>query len=108
LTKDLNNMPTQPIHVSQGLAGTQPYGSVQGVETSAILPYYIQPGTEPAFPSGNKFEGKQGVCVHIGEDGMQCRGPRAKQTDFCIGHLRKIEKALKAKEELEAKQEENK
>lgn len=97
LTKDF--MPTQPVHVSQGLAGTQAYGTVNGVETAAILPYYIQPGTEPAFPSGNKYEGKQGVCVHIDpKTGDGCRGPRAKETDFCIGHLRAIEKWLKASE----------
>jgi hypothetical protein len=94
-------MPTQPVNTAQGLSGTQPYGSVQGVETAAILPYYIQSGTEPAFPSGNKYEGKSGVCIHEGMDGLGCKAPRAKGTDFCIGHLRKIEKALKAKEEKE-------
>lgn len=91
-------MPTQPVHSAQGLAGTQPYGTVQGVETAAVLPSYIQSGTEPAPPSGNKYEGRQGVCIHVGTDGMQCRGPRAKQTDFCIGHLRAIEKWIKANE----------
>lgn len=91
-------MSTEPIYKAQGLAGTQPYGASPGAETAAILPVYINAGTEPAFPSGNKYEGKQGVCVHIGEDGMQCRGPRAKQTDFCIGHLRAIEKWIKASE----------
>jgi hypothetical protein len=94
-------MSTQPIHTAQGLAGTQPYGATNGTETAAILPAYIQSGTEPAFPSGNKYEGKQGVCVHVGEDGMQCRGPRAKQTDFCIGHLRAIEKFIKATQQTE-------
>lgn len=91
-------MSTEPIYKAQGLAGTEPYGAVAGVKPAGVQSVYAQPGTEPAFPSGNKYEGKQGVCVHVGDDGMQCRGPRAKDTDFCIGHLRAIEKWIKATE----------
>jgi len=91
-------MSTQPMYKAQGLAGTEPYNAAQGVQLAGVQPVYMQPGTEPAFPTGNKYEGKKGVCVHTGEDGMQCRGPRAKETDFCIGHLRAIEKWIKASE----------
>jgi hypothetical protein len=98
-------MPAQSVNTHQGLAGTEPYGTVQGTERTAIVPSYIQAGTEPAFPTGNKYEGKQGVCIHIGQDHNQCRGPRAMGTDFCIGHLRAIEKMIKAQE---AKDTENK
>jgi hypothetical protein len=99
-------MNAQPINSSQGLAGTEPYGAARGVILAGMQPAYINTGTEPAFPSGNKYEGKSGVCIHEGMDGLGCKAPRAKGTDFCIGHLRKIEKALKAKEEKETESKE--
>ncbi len=99
-------MNTQPINTSQGLAGTEPYGAARNVISASMQPVYVNTGTEPAFPSGNKYEGKSGVCIHEGMDGLGCKAPRAKGTDFCIGHLRKIEKALKAKEEKETESKE--
>ncbi len=99
-------MNTQPINTAQGLTGTEPYGATRGAIRAGVQPAYINSGTEPAFPSGNKYEGKSGVCIHEGMDGLGCKAPRAKGTDFCIGHLRKIEKALKAKEEQETESKE--
>lgn len=85
----------QPAYVSQMLAGTEPYGTTAGVETAGIQPAYRAiPGTEPAPPSGIKFEGDL-TCVVIRENGKQCKAHRAKGTDFCNGHLLAMEKAAR-------------
>lgn len=98
-------MTRQSVYQGQMGQGIERYGAVAGVEIASVLPNYVQTGTEPAPPSGNKYEGKQGVCIHVGADGMQCRGPRAKETDFCIGHLRAIEKLIKASQKAEQEDE---
>ena len=89
----------QPIYQSQMPAGAERYGASGSTEQAAIMPSYIMSGVEPAPPSGNKYEGNQGVCNFATETNEQCRAPRAKGTDFCIGHLRHFEKQLENKEE---------
>jgi hypothetical protein len=70
-------------HKSQALAGTEPYGTVNtlrtGIEVQAILPAHIKSNTELAPPSGIEY-------VHPYDT------PRAKGTDYCIGHLKRKEK----------------
>jgi hypothetical protein len=99
-------MKIAPVNQMQGIGGTEAYGAMKNVRVAAQQPAHIHPGTEMAPPSGNKYEGKSGICTHINENGIGCSAPRAKETDFCIGHLRKIEKALKAKEAAENKENE--
>lgn len=89
----------EQTYKSQMPAGAERYGATSGIEQAGIMPSYIMPGVEPAPPSGNKYEGDQGVCSFVYETHDQCRGPRAKGTDYCIGHLRHIEKELKKQEE---------
>lgn len=88
----------RPIYESQMPAGAERYGATSGIQQAGTMPYHIVPGVEPAPPSGNKYEGDQGVCSFVFETHEQCRGPRAKGTDFCIGHLRHFEKELKNQE----------
>jgi hypothetical protein len=92
-------MAKESIYKGRALAGTERYGAVPNTETRAVLPSYIAAGSEPAPPSGNKYQGKQGICVHVNPDHMQCRGPRAMGTEYCVGHLRAIEKFIKATQE---------
>jgi len=91
----------EPAYKSQMPAGAERYGATTGTEQAAIMPVHIMPGVEPAPPSGNKYEGHQGVCNFLSETEEGCRAPRAKGTDYCIGHLRHFEK-----KELEAEDKE--
>lgn len=85
---------------SQALAGTEPYGTFHGVEVRALMPMQPPAGVEVAPPSGIDFHVKPETCsVLTDEFGTQCRGPRAKGTEFCIGHLNAIKKAMRLAEE---------
>lgn len=96
----------QPVGRGGALAGTERYGTVHGTAVEARMPTFVQAGTQLAPPSGVPYTGKYQSCAFIKEDNTQCKGPKAKGTEFCIGHLRSIEKALKeqAKEETPAEQ----
>jgi hypothetical protein len=85
-------MQKQTIHQHQGLTGTERYGTVHGVETSALMPSYVQADTELAPPSGVEY-GLIGTCIgqKIGTV-EKCSAPKAQGTDYCIGHLRRITK----------------
>jgi hypothetical protein len=94
----MNNI--QPAHIGKGLAGVERYGSVHDRNVEAKMPSFIgRPNTELAPPSGNPYLGKYQSCLVVRADGAQCKGPKAKGTDFCIGHLRSMEKAQKEQEE---------
>ena len=95
---DNNIKPVQAVQVHTGLSGTERYGSVHNLEVEARMPSYVQSGTALAPPSGVEYEGEHS-CIFVRDDGSQCKGPKAKDTDFCIGHLRSIEKAQKEAEE---------
>ncbi len=95
-------------HKGQALAGTEPYGTINtertGIEVQAILPTHIRPGSEPAPPSGNDYVHPYDTCHFMrpldNGDSTRCGAPRAKGTDFCIGHLKRKEKeALKEQED---------
>lgn len=78
------------VHQSQGLAGTERYGAVHGTDVAAILPSYIQEGTQPAAPSGVAYHIKYETCTAETDSGKECMAARAKGTKFCAGHLRKM------------------
>ena len=89
----------RPVHISQALAGTERYGSTNGLQQGASLPTFAQPGTQLAPPSGNPYVPKYESCAIVRDNGDRCKGPKAKGTEYCIGHLRAMEKAAKAAEE---------
>jgi hypothetical protein len=89
----------RPVHVSQGLAGTERYGFTSNIEQDRAMPTFAQPGTQLAPPSGTPYIPKYNSCAVIREDNARCKGPKAKGTEYCIGHLRAMEKAAKAAEE---------
>ncbi len=93
----MNNI--QPANKGGMMAGVERYGAIHGLEVEARMPSFIgRSGTELAPPSGNPYAGKYQTCLVVRADGAQCKGPKAKGTDFCIGHLRSMEKAQKEQE----------
>lgn len=94
-------MQRQTAQQGQGLAGTERYGAVHGIEVIQMLPSHIQPGVEPATPSGVKY-GKRDSCVYIREDGEKCRAPKKRGHEFCVGHSKRVAKQNAAKEKEEA------
>jgi len=94
---------------SQGLSGTQPYGYVEGTRHvgNGRLAYHGQ-GVEIAPPSGIAYGGvhyKRGLCQAMTVKEEECKAPKAKGTDYCIGHLNSFNKMLEAKEEAPAPKE---
>jgi len=81
---------------SQGLSGTEPYGTVAG--TQHIGNGRMQwhgPGVELAPPSGIAYGGvhyKNGLCQAMNSKEEECKAPKAKGTDYCIGHLNSMNK----------------
>ena len=80
----------------QGLEGTQPYGSVQGARHigNARSDYHGK-GVEVAPPSGVAFGGvhyKNALCQAMNSKEEECKAPKAKGTDYCIGHLNSLKK----------------
>ena len=85
----------------QMLVGTEVYGTASNVETASIMPSYIQSGTELAPPSGNDYIPPVPTCTYWNEiTEMGCRAPKAKGTEFCIGHIRHNAKLEAAKESM--------
>jgi hypothetical protein len=80
----------------QGLAGTQPYGTVAGARHvgNGRADYHGQ-GVELAPPSGVAYGGVhygRGLCQAMNSKEEECKAPKAKGTDYCIGHLRSMNK----------------
>ncbi len=92
-------MNRQTQGVGQGLAGTQPYGTVEGARHigNGRLGQHGQ-GVEPAPPSGVEYKTPTPHCTAISTKQEECLAPRAKGTLFCIGHLRQVEKKLAAEQ----------
>lgn len=92
-------MNKQTQGAGQGLAGTQPYGTVQGARHigSAVADYHGK-GVELAPPSGVEHKLDNITCTAMGKKEIKCMAPRAKGSLFCIGHLRQVEKKLAAQE----------
>ena len=87
-------------HKTQQLAGTELYGTVHsevnGVTVQAILPSFVKAGTEKAPPSGVEYVHPYDTCHFMrpldNGDKTRCGAPRAKGTEYCIGHLKIKEK----------------
>ena len=89
----------------QGLAGTEPYGSVAGAAHigNGRMAYHGQ-GVEVAPPSGVEYKTPTPHCTALSAKEEECLAPRAKGTLFCIGHLRQVEKKLAAEQKEEVTQ----
>ena len=80
------------VHISQMPEGAERYGVHPAAEQASLIPSFAtQQGTQLAPPSGIPY-GRQDVCTAIAANGSSCTSPKAKGTQFCVGHLRKIEK----------------
>ncbi len=103
-------MNKQTQGAGQGLAGTQPYGAVEGARYvgNASADYHGSNvrAVELAPPSGVEHKFDNITCTAMGKKEVKCMAPRAKGTLFCIGHLRQVEKKLAAQEKEEVKPEE--
>ena len=78
--------------------GCEPFGTPRGdVNISAIMPSYIQPGTELAPPSHIAFDYGYEPCAATRTDGMPCTARRIAGGDKCRGH--KIQDNRNAKKE---------
>lgn len=86
----------------QGLAGTEPYGTIAGTQrVGSGLAGYHGKGVELAPPSGVEYKTPTPHCTALSIKEEECLAPRAKGTLFCIGHLRQIEKLEAKKKEQE-------
>jgi len=91
-------MKKQTQGVGQGLAGTEPYGSVEGARLigNARADYHagaVAGSVELAPPSGVAYGNvhyKNGLCQALNSKEEECKAPKAKGTDYCIGHLRRM------------------
>ena len=91
-------MQKQTMYENQMPAGAERYGAPRDIESIALMPSYIIAGTELAPPSGVEYVPPIEACTIIRDNDERCRAPKAKGTDFCIGHLRAMEKAAAAAE----------
>lgn len=93
-------MTRQPVFTSQILAGCEMYNSPRpGQDVASIMPSFVQSNTELAPPSGVEYIPPIPTCTHWNEmKEKRCRAPKAKGTDFCIGHLNQQAKLAKSKE----------
>ncbi len=80
------------IYQSQMPEGAERYGVSPTSEQAAMVPSYMSiADSEPAPPSGIPF-GAIDNCTAITKKGTACGGPKANDSQFCIGHLRQLEK----------------
>lgn len=88
-----------PMYTTQVPEGCEMYNSPKsGQEVAGIMPSYVQSNTQLAPPSGVEYVAAMPTCVGFNLKEERCRAPKAKGTDYCIGHLKRIEKAAKSKE----------
>lgn len=86
-------MNRQTVHQHQALNGTERYGAAPNVEPAGRNSIYLVEGVEPAPPSGVPYGGvtyKNGTCTAETNNGDFCMAPKAKGTEFCIGHIKKL------------------
>lgn len=80
-------MPKQTTYTAQMLPGTEPYGTVRGVEQSSIMPYYSGlPNIEPVIAAPREYQ----ECTGVKKNGEPCGSSTVYQTNLCIGHLRSV------------------
>jgi hypothetical protein len=88
-------MSRQTVQLGQGLSGTERYGTVHTGEVRQMMPAHMQSGIEPAPPSGIKY-GINSQCAYVKADGERCMAPRKRETEFCVGHGKKIKNETEA------------
>lgn len=80
--------------------GAERYGTVPGIEKSGIQVGFMNATVELAPPSGVEYVPPIPTCIHVNlTTEMRCRGPRAKKTEYCIGHLNQQAKEAKKSKE---------
>lgn len=67
--------------------GCERYGSTPDSGIGNVVSVYMIPGTEPASPSGVPW-GVQDHCEYHYPEGHDCRAPKVRGDNFCIGHKR--------------------
>ena len=96
-------MNREPVISNQTPAGAERYGNTSGIEASNISSVYAMPGTEPEMPSDVSY-GRNVLdhCTYHYPEGNECRAPRVRGDEFCVGHKKQRinnEKKAKALEE---------
>lgn len=61
--------------------------TLYGAPVSGLRPAHVADGSRMAAPSG-PYEGRN-RCIANNDT---CEGPKAKETDYCVGHLRSMAK----------------
>lgn len=85
-------MPRISVYQNQMPEGAERYGVSPTSEQAAMVPSYMAvAGSELAPPSGVPF-GVLDNCTAITKSGTACGVPKANNSQFCIGHLRQLEK----------------
>jgi hypothetical protein len=80
--------------------GAERYGNMPGIEKSGRQIGFIDATVELAPPSGVEYVPPIPTCIHVNlTTEMRCRGPRAKKTEYCIGHLNQQAKEAKKSKE---------
>jgi len=80
--------------------GAERYGNMPGVEKSGIQVGFINATVELAPPSGVEYVPPIPTCIHVNLiTEMRCKGPQAKKTEYCIGHLNQQAKEAKKSKE---------
>lgn len=83
----------QRQHVSHGQMpeGAERYGASPNSEQAVLVPTYMAvAGSQPAPPSGIPW-GLAETCTALNKQGVACGAQKAKGTQFCIGHLRRLQ-----------------
>ncbi len=71
------------------MSSSVPLYSYHGVPVGGARPAGKAEGSRPAPPGGAPYVGRN-RCIANNDT---CKAPRAKGTDYCVGHLRSIKKA---------------
>lgn len=80
------------VYQSQMPEGAERYGVSPTSEQAAMIPVHMAvQGSEPAPPSGVRY-GALDNCTAINKKGVACGAPKVDGQQFCIGHLRQLEK----------------
>lgn len=80
--------------------GAERYGAMPGIEPSNIMIGFVDATVELAPPSGVEYVPPVPTCIHVNATTeMRCKGPQAKKTEYCIGHLNQQAKEAKKSKE---------
>lgn len=97
-------MNREPVFAQYVPEGCERYGNTPDSGPGDVVSVYAIPGTEPAAPSGVPW-GVMDHCEYHYPEGHDCRAPKVRGDNFCIGHKRarqKLEKEVARQEETSA------